>query len=173
MKIMRVGVLVLSAELLISGCDQGQERFIETSITLDKARLHGDARRQAMVDNAMLQDMSLGDILFVPHSTELNSLGEQRLQRYADLLRPHGGTLYLEATSTDEQFNQARIQSITNFLASAGIAEDRIATEVGLRAGRGIAAVEAIQVKEQAFAPEQRGLTDLMEVSGGEFGTGG
>lgn len=167
MRKMLVGFVALAAVHLLVSCDQAGERYGEIPVTLDEARWNAEARYQAMMDNALVSDMSMADIHFVPHTTVLNALGEQRLRRYADLLMFEGGTLYLETTSTDEAMHQARIASIGNFLASAGIEDDRIAVAVGIRAGRGIAAVEAIQVKQNAFAPEQK------ELGGGGFGTGG
>ena len=171
---MRIKLLAISSLValgLVSGCQHFGEAYQESNITLHNARSNSDARLQAMVDNASLSDMSIADIHFVPHTNVLNTLGEQRLQRYADMLMFQGGTLHLQTRATDEDFNLDRIESITNFLASAGIADGRIVTEPGLRGGRGIKAVEAIQVKERAFAPEQQGLTDLSGGSG--FGTGG
>ncbi len=171
---MRIKLLAISnlvAVGLLSGCQHFGEEFHESNITLHNARANSDARLQSMVDNASLNDMSIADIHFVPHTNVLNSLGEQRLQRYAEMLMFQGGTLRLQTRVTDEDFNLDRIESITNFLASAGIADGRIAAEPGLRGGRGIKAVEAILVKERAFAPEQQGLTDLG--GGGGFGTGG
>ena len=125
-----------------------------------------------MEDNALLSDLSVAIIHFTPHTTELNFLGKQRLQRYAELLMHRGGTLYLDSPPADEIVSNARMQSIRDYLASAGIADDRIATEFGLKAGRGMAAVEAIVVKERAFAPDQVALTDLTAGSTGDFGVG-
>ena len=173
MRIMLRTICACVAVLSLVGCNNGNKQPADYNITLDEARVDSDARLEAMVDNGMLQDMSIAALHFVPHTSMLNSLGEQRLRRYVDLLMIHGGTLYYQAATLDEGFNEARIASISNFLAETGIADDRITTEPGLSMGRGLAAVEAIQVKEQAFAPEQSGLTDLVGGSGGGFGTGG
>lgn len=173
MRIMLRTLCACVAVMSLVGCDHGNKQPADYNITLDEARVDSDMRLQAMVDNAMLQDMSVAAIHFVPHTSMLNSLGEQRLSRYADLLMIQGGTLYYQATTLDEEINDARMASISNFLAGTGIAGDRITTQPGLSVGRGLAAVEAIQVKEQAFAPEQTGLTDLMGGSSGGFSTGG
>ncbi len=159
--------------LSLVGCDHGTKQQADYNINFDDARIDRDARLQAMVDNAMLQDMSIAALHFVPHTSMLNSLGEQRLRRYADLLTTQGGTLYYQATTLDKEFNDARLASISTFLGSSGIADNRISTQPGLAMGRGLAAVEAIQVKERAFAPDQDGLTDLVGGSGGGFNTGG
>ena len=173
MKNVLVGFAILGVVHLSGACDEAGERYGETPVTLEEARWNAEARYQAMMDNALISDMSVADIHFVPHTTVLNSLGEQRLQRYADLLMYQGGTLYLETASQDEAKQKARIASVQEFLASAGIEDDRLAAEIGIRAGHGIAAVEAIQVKQIAFSPERQSLTDMVGGSGGGFGTGG
>lgn len=155
------------------GCNHGYEKPADYNITLDEARVDGDMRMDAMVDNAMLQDMSVAAIHFVPHTSTLNSLGELRLQRYADLLRHRGGTLYYQTATMDQEFNDARLASVSTFLAGTEIGGDRISIQSGLSVGRGMTAVEAIQVKEIEFAPEQAGLTDLVGGSSGGFGAGG
>lgn len=173
MRIMLRTLCACAALLSLVGCNHGTKQHADYNITFDDARVNIDARLQAMVDNAMLQDMSIAALHFVPHTSMLNSLGEQRLRKYADLLTNRGGTLYYQATTLDKEFNDARLASISTFLGSTGIADSRITTEPGLAMGRGLAAVEAIQVKERAFAPDQSGLTDLVGGSSGGFNTGG
>lgn len=173
MRIMLRTLCACVAVVPLVGCDRGNKQPADYNITLDEARVDSDMRLQDMIDNAMLQDMSVASIHFVPHTSMLNSLGEQRLRKYADLLMDRGGTLYYQATTLDEEVNDARMASISNFLAGTGIADDRITTEPGLSVGRGLAAVEAILVKERAFAPDQTGLTDLVSGSSGGFSVGG
>lgn len=125
----------------------------------------------AMVDNGMLHDMAMAEIHFVPNTTELNTLGEQRLERYARLLSDSGGTLSFQSSTTDREFNEARIASISRFLTETGIAQERIVAQVGLRQSEGMGAEEAIQVRERAFSPDTEGLSNLSSSSG--FGTDG
>ncbi len=171
MRILRAGVPAFAVVFLLAGCNQVGERFIETNVSFHSAREIMEERLVAMADNAMLHDMAMAEIHFVPHRTELNTLGEQRLERYAQLLSDSGGTLSFQSSSTDSEFNEARVASITRFLAESGIAQERIIAQVGLRKSKGMGAEEAIQVMERAFAPEQEGLTDLAG-GGGGFGTG-
>jgi hypothetical protein len=100
-----------------------------------------------MVDNAMLADMALADIHFVPHSAELNSLGARRLDRYAALLELYGGTLHYDAGTSDSELINARIGRMKDFLATTGIASDRIDVDEGMAAGRGLVSVEAIVIR--------------------------
>ncbi len=172
MRIPRAGVPTCAVVFLLAGCDHFGERFIETNVSFHSARKIMEERLVAMGDNAMLRDMAMAEIHFVPHTTELNTLGEQRLERYARLLSDSGGMLVFQSSTTDREFNEARVASITRFLAEAGIAQERITAQVGLRKSEGMGAAEAIQVMERAFAPEQEGLTDLAR-GGGGFGVGG
>ncbi len=171
MRILRTGVPTFAVVFLLAGCDHVGERFIETNVSFHSAREIMEERLVAMGDNAMLHDMAMAEIHFVPHTTELNTLGERRLERYARLLSDSGGTLSFQSSTTDKEFNEARVASITRFLAEAGIARERITAQVGLRKSTGMRAEEAIQVMERVFAPEQESLTNL--AGSGGFGTGG
>ncbi len=171
MRILRAGLPTFAVVFLLAGCDHVGERFAETNVSFHSAREIMDERLVAMGDNAMLHDMAMAEINFVPHTTELNTLGEQRLERYARLLSDSGGTLNFQSSTTDKEFNEARVASITRFLAEAGIAQERITAQVGLRKSKSMGAEEAIQVRERAFSPDSEGLTNLAGSSG--FGTGG
>ncbi len=170
MTILRTGMPAFAVVFLFAGCNHVGERFHENNLSFHDAREIMDERLIAMGDNAMLHDMAMAEIHFVPHRTELNTLGEQRLERYARLLSDSGGTLSFQSSTTDKEFNEARIASITRFLAESGIARERIVAQVGMRKSKGMDASEAIQVMERAFSPEQESLTDLQGGSG--FGTG-
>ena len=171
MRILSAGLPSFAVVFLLAGCDHIGEKFEETNVSIHTAREIMEERYDAMTDNAMLHDMAIAEIHFVPHRAELNTLGEERLERYALLLSDYGGTLSFQSSTTDEQFNEARIDSITRFLAETGIAQERIVAQLGLRKSKGMGAEEAIRVLEKAFAPEQEGLTDLTGGSG--FGAGG
>ncbi len=171
MRILRAGAPAFAIAFLLVGCDHVGERFIETNVSFHSAREIMEERLTAMGDNAMLHDMAMAEIHFVPHTSELNTLGEQRLERYARLLSDSGGTLSLESPTTDKEFNEARIASITRFLAESGIAQERIIAQAGLRKSKGMGAEEAIKVMERAFAPDSERLTNLS--SSGGFGTDG
>ena len=170
MRIPRAGLPTCAVVFLLAGCEHFGERFIETNLSFHATRQIMEERLTAMVDNGMLHDMAMAEIHFVPNTTELNTLGEQRLERYARLLSDSGGTLSFQSSTTDREFNEARIASISRFLTETGIAQERIVAQVGLRQSEGMGAEEAIQVRERAFSPEAETLTDI---SGGGFGTDG
>ena len=100
-----------------------------------------------MVDNAMLEDLSMADIHFVPHSADLNGLGARRLERYAKLLQVYGGGIRFATNSTDKEMVDKRIESIEAYLATTGITMKRIKIARGLPGGEGMTAREAILAK--------------------------
>lgn len=100
-----------------------------------------------MVDNAMLEDLSMADIHFVPHSDELNGLGARRLERYAKLLKVYGGGIRYATNSSDKAMVEKRIASIETYLATTGITEKRIQVARDLPGGEGMTAREAILAK--------------------------
>jgi len=108
-----------------------------------------------MLDNAMLADMAMADIHFVPHTSELNSLGERRLKRYAKLLEVYGGTLRYDTALRDRKLIDARIKHIREFLALEGIEPGRVAVVRDMPAGTGITAEEAIVIRKDSLHCEK------------------
>jgi hypothetical protein len=100
-----------------------------------------------MVDNAMLGDMNMSSVHFVPHQAELNSLGVRRLKRFASLLDIYGGTLRYDGAEADPQLRAARMQKLSEFLVDAGIKKDRFNVAEALAGGRGMAGSEALLIR--------------------------
>ena len=117
-----------------------------------------------MLDNAMLYDMCIADLHFVPHTAEINGLGARRLEGYSRLLKDRGGTIHLETISTDDQLTEARIKNVSDFLASSGLNPSDVMVEVGLPRGRAIEAAEAVRIKQEGTA------NDLETASGSAGG---
>ena len=102
-----------------------------------------------MVDNAMLYDMCIADIHFVPHMADVNGLGVRRLARYSELLRGRGGTIHLETTSTDDELTETRLEKVNDFLAASGLDMANVTVKLGLPRGRPVEAVDAIRIKQE------------------------
>lgn len=143
---MPAGVLVA---MLVAGCGGVSSRL--------NAPPQGWAARQTdlqqsfvyMTDNAMLAEMCVSDVHFVPRQGVLNSLGARRLDRYADLLRESGGTLHYDTEVTDTAMVAERIESVQKYLASAGLAADMVKVKVGGRDSAQMTAVEAMAARQQ------------------------
>lgn len=104
-----------------------------------------------MNDNAMLSDMSVADIHFVPHRTEINSLGLRSLDRFASLLKVYGGNLRYDTRLSDENLIQNRIANIKEYLAAAGVDLERTDVVVDLPGGRGGTATEAVTAQRNSM----------------------
>src|SRR3972149_2058780 len=117
-----VGALALSN----SACNTCQNcKTLKTSTDLQVERINKSMEESGehftnMADNAMLHDMSVADIHFVPHTAELSGTGAARLNRMATLLDTYGGTVRYETFSTDEAIVKHRLEHVHEYLAPTG-----------------------------------------------------
>ena len=110
-----------------------------------------------MNDNALLADMTISDIHFLPHRAILSSLGEQRLSRLASLMEAYGGEIRFDTCLDDQVLVERRTETIIDFLQDAGIDAAADVVSEGLPGGRGIDATEAILIKanEATYNPDK------------------
>jgi hypothetical protein len=106
-----------------------------------------------MTDSAILADMSVADIHFVPHGGELSSLGQCRLDRYVPMLKRYGGKLRYDSQITDNALITARMASLREFLEVAGVDPNEVRVVIDLPGGRGMDADEAIAATEASKSP--------------------
>lgn len=111
-----------------------------------------------MTDNALLTDMTISDVHFVPHRSTLNSLGRERLARLAALMQVHGGTIRFDSELADPKLVAERTQQILAFLAEAGIDVTAEVLVPAARGGRGMDAGQAILIKahEATYQPKRK-----------------
>jgi hypothetical protein len=112
-----------------------------------------------MADNALLADMTVTDIHFLPHRAALSTLGKQRLSRLVSLIEVHGGTIRFNSDIDDEELTQKRTDTILAFLAEAGVDTSGQVLVEDLPGGRGMDASEVILIKvfEASYQPEATG----------------
>ncbi len=130
-----------------------------------------------MQDQALISDMSITDLHFVPHTADLNGTGRARLERYAELLAGHGGTLMFDTSLSDGDLIAARLQTAESFVNEYVPDDSRIAVVTGLPGGRGMTADEAIVRRKQMLSRSAKTNTsesDIvpLDISGG-VGNGG
>ena len=106
-----------------------------------------------MVDNALLADMSMSSVHFVPHRAELNALGVRRLMRYASILKVYGGTLRYDGPEPDQELRENRLEQIRGFLAASGLEPDQFEVDQGMAGGAGMAAAESVDVRKATRGP--------------------
>ncbi len=127
---------------------------------------HGGADRTSrlqstmvyMVDNAMLEDMTISDAHFVPHRTMLNSLGEDRLARFASLIEVYGGPVRFNTDLQDEELIDARTTSIVDYLGECGVDTYAEAVVLDHPGGTGMKSREAILIRqhEATYQPKKK-----------------
>jgi hypothetical protein len=100
-----------------------------------------------MVDNAMLEDSTIADVHFEPHTAQLSGLGVKRVARMGELLSTCGGTIHYETASIDEEFVEARLESVREFLATFGFDAALVTVEAGAARSTQLTAMEAIEIK--------------------------
>jgi hypothetical protein len=114
-----------------------------------------------MVDNALLADMTVSDMHFLPHRALLSDLGRQRLSRLASLMEAYGGTVRFNTELTDEDLIAQRTEVIVDFLAGAGVDTTHEVVTRDMPGGKGMLATEAILIKagEGTYQPKQKTQT--------------
>lgn len=145
--------------LFVCGCNSPDKRL--------NAPPHGSAEESSdlqgtfvyMTDNAMLADMTVCDMHFLPHRSMLNDMGVQRLSRLASLIEAYGGTVRYNANETDVALIEQRLDSVRDFLSQAGLDTNGQIVAVDLPGGRGMLATEAILIKteEGTYKPRKSG----------------
>ncbi|HUW81972.1 MAG TPA: hypothetical protein VMZ31_04130 [Phycisphaerae bacterium] len=127
----------------------------------------------AMTGNASAADMSVADVHFVPHTAELNSLGQMRLEHYAKLLKLYGGTLRYDYRVDDGRLVRQRVSSIRHFLATNGVEEESVQVTPGLPGAYGMDAEEAVVVYKASRGGQQDGRSSGTQLGGTLGGYGG
>lgn len=111
-----------------------------------------------MTDNALLADMSMSDVHFLPDRAALNTLGQERLHRLVELMKMYGGAIRFNTAATDEVLVQGRTKAIVAYLATTGIDSTAELLVRDLPGGRGLDAGEAILIKanEATYKPKKQ-----------------
>ncbi len=153
--------LCLSLVLLVAACADNR---LQTTTEVQNMRMDetlASSRPQLvyMVDNAILHDMSIADIHFVPHTDELSGTGVARLDRLAVLLDSYGGTVRYDTGLHDDDLIEQRIEHVREYLAMTGCDTDRFTVAAQLSGGRGMPATDAIEDKATAFKKKSGGMS--------------
>jgi hypothetical protein len=130
---------------------------------------------EQMIDNALLADMTLSDIHFMPDRPMLSTHGEERLSRLAALLERYGGTIRF-STNADDKLVAARTERVMDYLTELGVDTTAQVMTRDLPASRGMDAAQAILIKvnEGTYIPKKKTSTNSgSNGSGGSADTGG
>ena len=159
-------LLAVAMMVAASGC-----AYSSTANNLSMARMDQMSARYGthftyMVDNAIARDMSVADIHFVPHTTEINGIGEVRLTRMAELLKAYGGTVRYETLMTDEDVLDDRLTHVRQYLRLAGCDMKRVRVSLMISGGRGFPGDEAVKVFNQGVQSASETANPTASLSG-------
>ncbi|HMQ14664.1 MAG TPA: hypothetical protein PKC49_01705 [Phycisphaerae bacterium] len=171
---MRKAMIVAGcAALLCPGCSEPSKRL--------NAPPHGtpydvsdlQAPLVYMTDNALLADMTVSDVHFLPHRPQLSGLGEERVARLISLVQAYGGTIRLSSDLDDSDLLAARGDTVRRRLADAGLDASSESLRDDLPGGRGMSAAEVVLIKvnEGTYAPKKK--TGSTSAAGTTSGTTG
>lgn len=109
-----------------------------------------------MNDNALLAEMSISPVHFIPNRPDISGVGYRRLTRYAELLQQYPGTLYYDGLTDPEPLAAERMERVRAFLAEAGVDPNLVKVELGVAGGQGLRGSEAVAVRNYtSFSPRQ------------------
>lgn len=124
-----------------------------------------------MTDNALLEDMSISAVHFVPHCSELNALGVRRMKRYAEILKIYGGTVRYDGLEDAEALAKGRMEQIQGYLVAQGVDSDAMEVVRAAAGGKGMDSNEAILIRVASrFKPceDSGGEGTEIEIVGGK-----
>jgi hypothetical protein len=102
-----------------------------------------------MIDNAVLSQHSLYSYHFVQNSTRLNELGAHDLGVLAAHFRTAPGALNIDRGDASEELYKARIKTVTDKLALAGVENARVTITDGLPGGDGMTSRRIVAISEK------------------------
>lgn len=171
----RIWILIPAVVALAgSACSHMQTEQQIMAEQMEEAQWHSKTHLRDMSDSALVQDMSIADLHFVAHTTELNGTGVARLDRLAHFLEVYGGTVRYETSLTDEKVVNERMAHVREYLTMAGCNMDRVQVKSMMSGGRGMPADRAIQIHERGTQPtaEQKPAWSTGGSGGSEIGKG-
>lgn len=132
------------------------------------------ASYKAMNDNALLADMAMYELHFMPHQSQLTRAGETRVKRYAELLKDSGGTLAYESQQEDRKLNAARLDAIRRCLAEAGVKDKKIDVKVGMGGATGTDPAQAMIARQTGTTiPKPKSAASINSTTGATGAGGG
>ena len=154
-----MGAAMLGGILLLAGCLKLDNRLNSPPQGASDRPSPMAEQYTFMNDNALLAEMSMSPVHFVPNRADLNGSGLRRLNRYIELLKQYGGTLHYDGVSDPEALAKERMERIRGYLAQAGVDAKSCPVELGLAGGTGMRGTEASEIRKFAdFTPDQAKL---------------
>ncbi len=148
-------LVMLCGLVVVSGCQQPVVTSTQRMTNkMDYAKQHRFEHMTDMVDNAILYDMTIADLHFVPHTAELSGTGVARLDRLVPLLNTYGGVVRYETQEKNAKLVEKRMGHAREYLALAGCTMDHVEIKTMISGGRGMPASDAIDAMTRGTQPE-------------------
>ena len=147
-----VTMSVLGIGLAMAGCAQRETGSIESaSLRGNEGNPHPlNEPFLAMTDSALMSDVAVVDMHFAPQSAVLTSLGLDRMARYAMILKQYGGVLRYDPQTADQGLIDARLTTLRQYLADAGLDAGKVSVTVGMAVEPGISGEAAVRALEKS-----------------------
>lgn len=146
---MRFGIIAgISLAVVAAGCNSPNARLNAPPHGAPLETVDSQGTFVYMSDNALLADMTVSDMHFVPHRAMLTTLGEQRLCRLASLMEEYGGTIRFDTDLAEQNLIDARTRTITGFLSECGLETTGQTVTPDMPGGEGIPAAEAVLIQQ-------------------------
>lgn len=158
MGILSTGLVLSIAMLFSAGCAEKMAGRTNAP-PQGHAEMHPEmqANYVYMVDNALLNEMSMSAVHFVPNMAELNANGVRRLNRLVEILEVYGGTVAYDGFDDEESLQDERLETLREYILGKGIEAECFEVKMGLAGGRGMDASESIRAREATRVSEQGG----------------
>lgn len=165
--------LTIALALVVTGasCHEGEGERQTVRQAREAQSISLNTAHAAMVDNARLRDMSIADVHFVPHTTELSNTGAECLERMAPYLNTYGGTIRYQTYATDENLVAARMEHVREFLTTTRCDMERVEIKAMMAGGRMINAAKAIEIVQRNSGASTSGSVAAGGGAGGAAGS--
>lgn len=127
--------------------------------TTQQVRADLDRFWNAMTDSAITRDMSMADIHFVAHTSHVNTTGASRLDRLAPILETYGGLVRYDTALIDDEMIASRIESLHEYLTTAGVDMKNVEIKRMLSGGRTITGAEGVPVQQRGISVNAQGAS--------------
>lgn len=149
--------LLTAAVFALAGCHEPSARLNAPPHGYADKTVDSQGTLVYMTDNALLADMTVSDMHFLPHRAKLTTLGRERVARLAQLVETHGGTIRLSSDLSDESLVNQRLETVKDYLAKSGLAVNADTVVLDIPGGEGMAAGDAVAIRrESAKLPESK-----------------
>lgn len=139
--------IVVCACLSAAGCQSSSARLNSPPHGVAESVHDMQGTFSYMTDNALLADMSVSDMHFLPHRALLSTVGQQRLSRLTQLINAYGGTIRFNSNLADGSLIDKRLSTIVEYLAELGLDTSSEIVTRDIRGGSGLDASEVILIK--------------------------